>query len=61
VCVVCYAAKDWLWVRRKDLCRVHEFVEGVRSTNLLLCYQHVMLMEYLHIYKASQQFMRMPF
>ena len=49
VCVVCYAAKDWLRVTWKDLCRVYEFVEMVRFINLLLCYQHFMLMEYLHI------------
>ena len=34
VCVVCYAARDWLWFTQKDLCRVYEFVEGVRFTNL---------------------------
>ena len=36
VCVVCYAAKDWLLVTRKGLCRVYKFVEEVRFTNLLL-------------------------
>jgi len=33
----------------KDLCCVHELVEGISVTDLLLCNQYLMLMEYLHL------------
>ena len=33
MCVVCYAARDRLWVTWKESCCVYKFVEGVGFTN----------------------------
>jgi len=30
MCVVCYAAWDWLWVTRKDSCCVYDLVNTTR-------------------------------
>ena len=49
VCVIAYAVDDWLRVAQKDLFRVCKFIEGVGFTYLLFCYQHFVLMEYLHV------------
>jgi hypothetical protein len=46
MCVVCCATGDWLWVTWEDSCCVYELVEGVGFTDLLLCDQYFMLMEF---------------
>jgi len=61
MCVVCCAAGDWLWVTWEDPCCVYELIEGVVFTELLLHNQHFTLMQYLHIYIASQHLMHVPF
>jgi len=48
-CVVCYVARDWLWITWEDSCCACEFVEGVGVTDLLFCNSYFMLMEYLRV------------